>query len=189
MILLQLVTETHPHAKVALPVAASLAALDICRRAGVPVTITKFSSADLMEVASNGEITFAANQAGGFIFPDFLPAFDAAATLVQLVSMLAVTGSSLSKMVRDLPPVHIAHQTVVTPWEQKGLVMRTLVEQMQERDLVLIDGVKIPEDGGWALVIPDPEEPLTHIWAEGSSEIRSRILADQYAVRLQELLR
>ena len=47
----------------------------------------------------------------------------------------------------------------MTPWEQKGLVMRTLVEQLGDRDLVLVDGVKVPEEDGWALVLPDPEEP------------------------------
>ena len=39
----------------------------------------------LMEVASTGGVTFAASQMGGFIFPRFLPAFDAVATLVHLL--------------------------------------------------------------------------------------------------------
>ena len=47
--------------------------------------------------------------------------------------------------------------------------MRTLVERSQGRDLVLVDGVKVIEDDGWALVVPDPEEPLTHVWAEAPS--------------------
>ena len=123
------------------------------------------------------------------MWPDFLPAYDATATLVELVSMLGSTGQSLSKLVRSLPPVHIAHETVMTPWEQKGMVMRTIVEQLDGRELVLIDGVKVVEDDGWALVLPDPDEPLTHIWAEGPSEARARARAQQYAVRLRQLLR
>ena len=66
-----------------------------------------------------------------------------------------------------LPRVHVAHETVVTPWEQKGLVMRTLVELSKDRDVVLVDGVKVLHDDGWALALPDPEEPITHVWAEG----------------------
>ena len=69
----------------------------------------------------------------------------------------------------------------MTPWEQKGMVMRTLVEQLGDRELVLVDGVKVPEDDGWALVLPDPEEPVTHVWAEGPSEARRA--ADGPAVR------
>ena len=189
LVLLRLVVETQPEPKVAMPVAVSMAAEQICAEAGVPVTFTKLSSAHLMEVAASGGVTFAASQSGGFLFPEFLPAYDAAATLIELVAMLGATGQTLSKMVRALPRVHIVHEAVMTPWEQKGMIMRTLVEQLGERDLVLVDGVKVPEDGGWALVLPDPEEPVTHVWAEGPSEASARSMAQQYAVRLRQLLR
>ena len=67
--------------------------------------------------------------------------------------------------------------------------MRTLVERSQGRDLVLVDGVKIIEDDGWALVLPDPEEPVTHVWAEAGSEAAAQTRVQQYAVRLEHLLR
>jgi len=189
LVLLQLVVEAHPGAGVALPVAVSRAAERICEQAGSPITYTKLSSAHLMEVASGGGIAFAASQAGGFLWPDFLPAYDAAATLVELVSMLARKGRPLSEYVQALPTVSIAHESVVTPSEQKGMVMRMLVEQLDGRNLVLVDGVKILEEEGWALVLPDPEDPLTHVWAEGSGEAQSRSRAQQYAVRIRQLLR
>jgi mannose-1-phosphate guanylyltransferase / phosphomannomutase len=189
LLMLRLVIETQPRPRVALPVAVSRSAEQMCTEAGVPLTFTKLSSAHLMEVAASGGVTFAASQSGGFLFPDFLPAYDAAATLVELVAMLGATAQPLSKLVQSLPPVNIVHESVVTPWEQKGMVMRTLVEQLAGRDLVLVDGVKVREEDGWALVLPDPEEPVTHVWAEGRSESRARALAQQYAVRLRQLLR
>ncbi len=189
LVLLRLVVETQPDPRVALPVAVSRAAEAICAEAGAAITFTKLSSAHLMDVASQGGITFAASQSGGFIWPAFLPAYDATATLVELVSMLSATGQTLSKLTHALPPVHIAHEEVMTPWELKGLVMRTLVEQLGDRDLILIDGVKVPEEGGWALVLPDPEEPVTHVWAEGPSDASARSRAEQYAIRIRQLLR
>jgi mannose-1-phosphate guanylyltransferase/phosphomannomutase len=187
--LLQLVVETRPQARVALPVAVSRWAERLCEQAGVPIVFTKLSAANLMEVAASGEVDFAASQSGGFMWPEFLPAYDAAATLVELVSMLSVTSQPLSKIVDALPAVHIAHEAVMTPWEQKGMVMRTLVEQLDGQDLVLVDGVKVAAEDGWALVLPDPEDPVTHVWAEGPSEARARARAQQYAVRLRQLLR
>ena len=77
-----------------------------------------------------------------------------------------------SEVVAALPRIHIAHESVVTPWEQKGLVMRTIVEQAKDRETVLVDGVKVLHDDGWALVLPDPEEPVTHVWAEGAERHR-----------------
>ena len=118
--------------------------------------------------------------------PRFLPAYDAAATLVMLV-MLAASGESLSKLVRTLPPVHVAHVTVPTPWEPKGLVMRSLVEQTDDREMVLVDGIKVLEARGWALVLPDPEEPVTHIWAEAATEEGAAGRAQSYAALLGDL--
>jgi mannose-1-phosphate guanylyltransferase/phosphomannomutase len=85
--------------------------------------------------------------------------------------------------------VHIVHDEVPTPWERKGAVMRELVEQNADRDLVLVDGVKVVHERGWALVLPDPEEPLTHVWAESSSDQEARRLAQEYTRRLRQLLR
>ncbi|MGH9081070.1 MAG: mannose-1-phosphate guanyltransferase, partial [Acidimicrobiales bacterium] len=189
LVLLTLVTAAHPGARVALPVAASRAAEEICRRAGADIVWTKLSASHLMEVARSQRITMAASQSGGFIFPHFLPAYDAAATLVNLLALLAPTGRKLSELVAELPAVHIAHQAVHTPWDQKGMVMRTLVERSQGRDLVLVDGVKIMEVDGWALVLPDPEEPLTHIWVEGPNDAEALARAQEYAVRLEQLVR
>jgi len=189
LVLLTLVTESHPGARVALPVAASGAAEEICRKAGAEIFWTKLSASHLMEVARSEKVTLAASQSGGFIFPAFLPAFDGAATLVNLLAMLTTARRRLSDMVAALPPVRIAHQAVHTPWDQKGMLMRTLVERSQGRELVLVDGVKVIEDDGWALVLPDPEEPLTHVWAEAPSASAAEARVQEYTTRLEQLMR
>jgi len=188
LLLVDLVSSTVPSAKVALPVAAPTAAERIAASAGATITWTKLSASHLMEVASGGEVCFAASQLGGYIFPGFLPAFDAVATLVHLLAMLASTGERMSKLTEALPPVHIAHEEVVTPWEQKGAVMRTAVERARGRPVILVDGVKLPEQDGWTLVLPDPEEPLTHVWAEGPSAAAARARAQEQTVRIRQSL-
>jgi len=189
LVLLTLVTDAHPGARVALPVAVSLAAEEICRRSDTEIVWTKLATSHLMEVASTEDVILGVSQHAGFIFPGFMPAFDAAATLVNLLALLTRTGRPLSDLVRTLPRVHIAHQSVHTPWEQKGTVMRNLVEHSEGRDLVLVDGVKVLEPDGWALILPDPEEPVTHVWAEAGSDAQAGARAQEYAVRIRQLLR
>ncbi|MGH9006421.1 MAG: sugar phosphate nucleotidyltransferase, partial [Acidimicrobiales bacterium] len=188
LVLLHLVTSNEKDARVVLPVAAPNAATAICEEAGATVTYAKLTSSHLMELAARPGVAFAANQSGGFIWPRFLPAYDAAATLVMLVEMLVASGEPLSKLVRSLPPVHVTHATVPTPWESKGLVMRNLVERTADRETVLVDGVKVLEAGGWALVLPDPEEPVTHIWAEAPTEEGATARAESYAALIGDLL-
>ena len=108
---------------------------------------------------------------------------------MKLLELLALEDTTLSAVRESLPRTHLAHETVVTPWEQKGLVMRTLVELSKDRRLELIDGVKVLHDDGWVLALPDPEEPVTHIWAEGADGPSARSLAQEYVRRIRQTLR
>ncbi|CAN5514168.1 mannose-1-phosphate guanyltransferase [soil metagenome] len=175
--------------RIALPVSVTSAARALATEHGVTVLPTKTSTPALMDAATTPGVGFAASGDGGFILPGFLPAFDAAATLVKVLELLAVTEQRLSKVVAGLPRVHLAHETVVTPWEQKGLVMRSLVEHSKDRELELVDGVKVLHGDSWALALPDPEDPVTHIWAEAPSDGDARRLAQEYARRIRQLLR
>ena len=58
--------------------------------------------------------------------------------------MLAATGESLTKLAARLPTVHIAHEEVVTPWEQKGTVMRIAVERPGARPSCSSTGSRSP---------------------------------------------
>jgi mannose-1-phosphate guanylyltransferase / phosphomannomutase len=174
---------------VALPVNVSQACEALVKPHGVRVRYTKTSTPALMEAATEPGVGFAASTDGGYILPGFLPAFDAAASLVKVLELLALEGSRLSEIVDDLPRVHVVRETVVTPWEQKGVVMRRLVEQAKDHQLVLVDGVKVLHPGGWALALPDPEEPLTTVWAEAATDAEARRLAQEYARRIRQMLR
>jgi mannose-1-phosphate guanylyltransferase/phosphomannomutase len=173
---------------IALPVRITMHAGEITGRHGKHVRHTKISTSALMDAASEPGVGFAADGDGGFILPGFLPAFDAAAALVKMLDLLARAGKRLSKVRDSLPRVHMTHETVVTPWEQKGLVMRSLVETAS-RELVLVDGVKVLHDDGWVLALPDPEEPVTHVWAEATSDSDARRLAQEYVRRIRQMVR
>ena len=67
--------------------------------------------------------------------------------------------------------------------------MRTLVERSGDRELVLVDGVKVRHDDGWVLALPDPEEPVTHVWAEADSDGDARRLAQEYVRRIRQMMR
>ena len=124
---------------------------------------------------------------GGFIVPHFLPAYDAMASFAKMLELLARTGTKLSKVVNGLPRSHVVRESVPTPWEQKGTVMRSLMEQADGM-LVLVDGVKMQYDDGWALVLPDPEEPVTHVWAEAPSDGDARRRVQEHVGRIRRLL-
>jgi len=92
-------------------------------------------------------------------------------------------------VVGHLPRTHVVHDSVVTPWDQKGMVMRSLVEMSKDREVQLIDGVKVRHENGWVLALPDPEEAITHVYAEGPTDAEAKGLAKEYVRRIRQLLR
>jgi mannose-1-phosphate guanylyltransferase / phosphomannomutase len=185
--LVSLVCQTKPGARIALPVAVSREAERLAQEAGATIVWTKLAAASLMEVASAGTVDFAASQEGGYIWPSFLPAYDAAGTLVHLLDLLAATDRPLSAVVADIREPHIAHEAVPTPWERKGTVMRGAIERAKDQEVVLVDGVKVLYPDGWALIVPDPELPLTHVWAEGATDTDARRLVAIHAGQVAEM--
>jgi mannose-1-phosphate guanylyltransferase/phosphomannomutase len=75
------------------------------------------------------------------------------------------------------------------PWSLKGLVMRELSERIKDNRIDLADGIRVEDDGGWAQFVPDPDEPLFHIYAEGHSDEESAELLSRYRGLLDEVLR
>lgn len=173
---------------IAVPVNVSERAAQLARAHGVNVATTKMSTAALMAVANQPGVGFATDGAGGYILPGFLSAFDGAGALLKMLDLLGRSRRPLSEVADALPPVHLVHDTVVTPWDQKGMVMRTLME-LAGRDVELVDGVKLRSGDGWVLALPDPEEPITHLWAESSTDSEARRLVQEYARRVRQLVR
>jgi mannose-1-phosphate guanylyltransferase/phosphomannomutase len=190
MAFIELSNQAGETGRVALPVTASDRTVLRCRERGVDLVLTPLSPSGLLQAAASGGVSFASDQRGGYVFPAFLPAFDAAAALARLVSLLEQSPTTLADIVDATPPMPILQDDVPTPMEQKGLIMRTLMEQLSEEgaELVLVDGIKVVSDEGWALVVPDPVDPVTHVWAEGSSPAGSRSLAATYVERITRML-
>jgi mannose-1-phosphate guanylyltransferase/phosphomannomutase len=163
---------------IALPVSASREVARLAEEGGLEVIWTKTHPVALMEAAAGGSVRFAGTPEGALIFPDFLPAADAMMALVKLLEHRAKVDRPLSSMIAPLPKAHLVHETVPCPWELKGTVMRQVMEQAASVERVeLLDGVKAYQGDDWVLVLPDPEQPVVHVWAEAGSESGARALA------------
>jgi mannose-1-phosphate guanylyltransferase/phosphomannomutase len=162
---------------IALPVNASREVARIAKEHGLRVKWTKASLAALMEAAATGDVRFAGSPDGSLIFPEFLPAPDGMTTLAKILEFRAQAGEPFSTLLQPLPSVYCVHQSVPCPWEQKGAVMREIIERASGDRVELIDGVKVFHGEDWVLVLPDPGQPVVHIWAEADSDAKARALA------------
>jgi mannose-1-phosphate guanylyltransferase / phosphomannomutase len=158
----------------------------IAAKHGGKVLRCKVDSHDLMNAAAREGVILAADGGGNFIFPEFQPAIDGLMATAKLLEFLAREQTSLAEVIASLPSYHVSHSLVSCPWEAKGRVMRLLNQQYKDRRAELIDGIKIllGEDE-WVLILPDPDFPRFHVYAEARDSAQAKELADRY-VRIVE---
>ncbi|MCA1727066.1 MAG: NTP transferase domain-containing protein [Actinobacteria bacterium] len=182
-----IVARMHDAPRFAAPVSVSSAFGEIARSAGGSIEWTRIAPAALMSAALESDVDMAADAAGGFIFPEFLPSFDGVFSLAKLLELLARAHVRLSEVVDALPPVHIVRLDVPLPWEEKGTVMRRLLEEQNGGALDVTDGMKAFRGESWVLVVPDPQDPVVRVWAEAGTLESAGRLAAEFAARVDEL--
>jgi mannose-1-phosphate guanylyltransferase/phosphomannomutase len=184
LLFLRLLGSNGRRGKLAFPVTVTSQVERLVENSELEVVRTPTSLPELTRAAAEGGVVFAGAVGGGYVFPDFLPGYDAVASLAKLLELLAPVNRPVSELVSELPEATLVHHQVPCPWALKGLVMRMLNERLAGRDLDLIDGIKLFDERGWAQVLPDPDEPILHLYAEGET----RELSEELAREMRELV-
>ncbi len=188
LLYLRLMGSNGRRGKLAFPITVTSAVDRVVEGSGLEIVRTGASSADLTKQAAENDVIFAGAVGGGYVFPEFLPAYDAVAALCKLLELLAPMRQPLSTLVEELPRSTLVHRQVACPWALKGLVMRVLTERLKGRDVDLTDGIKVFDERGWAQVLPDPDEPIVHIYAEGETDEVSGELEAELHQLVEEIM-
>ncbi len=167
LLFLRLLSNAKGQGKLAFPITVTSQVDRIVEGSGLDVVRTSTSLADLTRAAAQDGVVFAGTLSGGYVFPDFLPAYDAGASLCKLFELLSPESEPLSTLVAQLPVSTLVHWELPCPWAYKGLVMRVLGERLKGREVDLLDGIKLSDERGWGQVVPDADEPSLHLYAEG----------------------
>jgi mannose-1-phosphate guanylyltransferase/phosphomannomutase len=188
LLFLRLIGSNGRRGKLAFPITVTSQVDRMLEGSGLEVVRTPASLGDLTKAAAEDGVIFAGAVGGGYVFPEFLPAYDATASLCKLLELLAPVRRPLSELVADLPAPTLVHRQLPCPWALKGVVMRVLTERLRERELDLTDGIKVFDERGWAQILPDPDEPLMHIYAEGRTEEDSKLLEAEFRSMVEEIM-
>ncbi len=188
LLFLRLIGSSGMRGKVAVPITVTSQVERLAAESELEVVRTPASLAELTKAATEDGVIFAGAVGGGYVFPRFLPAYDAVAALCNLLELLASVEQPISTLVADLPASTVVHRQLACPWALKGLVMRVLTERLKGRELDLRDGIKVLDERGWAQVLPDPDEPLIHVYAEGESDEVSEELESELHGLVDEIM-
>ncbi|MDD2554456.1 MAG: nucleotidyltransferase, partial [Desulfotomaculaceae bacterium] len=90
-------------------------------------------------------------------------------------------------LVDEIPQFFMTSRDVPVSWEAKGKVIRRLVQDPPASQFETLDGIKIFHPDGWALVLPDPDEPVCRVFSEGSTMEIAESLTDMYIKKINEI--
>jgi mannose-1-phosphate guanylyltransferase/phosphomannomutase len=188
LLFLSLLASNGRSGKVALPITTTSQADAVLDGSDLEIVRTGASLPDLTKVATGAGFVFGGAVGGGYVFPEFLPAYDAVASLCKLLELLAPVERPLSELVAELPRPMLVKRDLACPWALKGLVMRVLAERAQGREIDTLDGIKVFDERGWTQVLPDPDEPVVHLYAEGESPDASGEMLDELQELVEEIM-
>lgn len=180
----KLFLETHVQREpytIAVPVQATQEIEMIANGHNVQIKRIRSSHGGMMEATRDSQVLFVGGTRGGFIFPEFLSASDGMFTACKLLEMVAATGYTLSDLDRTLPKRHLLQQSVPCAWESKGTVMRRAMEHSENKQRLLVDGVKILDGTVSILLVPDREEATFTVTAEADTADKAQRELDRYA--------
>lgn len=173
---------------IAVPVTASSVVDRIGAGCDREVRRTGTSRRALSSAALDPGIGFAGSRRGGYVFSEFLAAYDAVMSLGMLLRMLDHQETTLDDVVQLLPDFYLRAEAVFCPFDRKGAVMRTVtaVGQLSQADVV--EGVRIATDDGWALVLPHATEAVVNVYVEGSSCESADVTLARYVEMVEDAI-
>lgn len=185
-----LVMKSRTVKELAVPVTASRSIEEMAEKYQVKVKRSRIDNRSLIEEAAGETVAFVASRRGGYIFPEFQPAFDAMLSITKILELMALTGSKLGGISSEIPKSRMVKRNIPCPWSKKGLVLRTLMEQTKDHpEKQFIDGIKLFYGRDWVQVLPDPNRELFHINAEADDLNRAQELVNEYTRKIEECLK
>jgi mannose-1-phosphate guanylyltransferase/phosphomannomutase len=184
----------HLHARGGLPgpvVVPSVATSLVERVAGPALEVHRapYGAAAFEAAVQASAATLAIRPGQAAVLPAISPGPDAIATLIRLLGLLAQTGGdTLGAALAAVPQPAVLHVQVPCGWAAKGTVMRRLIEHSRRRRTDTADGLRVYHRDGWVQVVPDVEDPLLHVFAEGRTPEAAERLRDRYVGVVSDLL-
>jgi mannose-1-phosphate guanylyltransferase/phosphomannomutase len=176
---------------VVLPINLSHEYIRLVEENGGSVEMSRTGPDNVAIKAARSRADLAGLADGRYIFPAFLPAPDCFMTLARALEAFRDEPLSETRAKFGERFGNVARERLECPWAAKGRVMRGLAERFGgDPDAILTDGVKLNVEGGWVLMLPDPDNPLFYVYAEpdGTNGARPKELMGEYVELVRSLI-
>ncbi|MGF1671825.1 MAG: phosphoglucomutase/phosphomannomutase family protein, partial [Balneolaceae bacterium] len=160
---------------------------------GLPVKVTPIGFKYIAEIILKENVLVGGEESGGIAVNGHIPERDGIYIGLLITEMMVKSGKKLSELVQELfdefGPHAYYRSDLHTENHKKEAMMHWCTEKkikelagLKVKEWQFTDGIKhIMEDDSWLLVRPSGTEPVLRIYAESTSELKSKKLVDAAA--------
>ncbi|HOL39657.1 MAG TPA: mannose-1-phosphate guanyltransferase [Dictyoglomaceae bacterium] len=181
-----LTLKVYPQSQIVVPVTISNSIEKIANMLGGRIIRSKTSPSELTRTTLRSGAKFGASE-DGFIYPEFQASFDGIYALIKFLELYSKVNISLSDIISQISKLYKIKTTVDCLWENKGKIMRRLIEENADNNIDYTDGIKINYANSWILVIPHPEDPAFLLYAEAPSLKEAQNLLEEFGEKIKNL--
>ncbi|MCX7846331.1 MAG: sugar phosphate nucleotidyltransferase [Dictyoglomaceae bacterium] len=178
--------KNSPGSQIVVPVTVSHVVEKIADSEGGKVYRCKTSPSEFMKTTLRIGANFSASE-DGTIYPEFQPSFDGIFAFIKTLELISKTKLNLDELFLSLPNLYKVKGIVECSMENKGKIMRKIIEENIDKSIDYTDGIKIFFGESWVLILPHSEEPAFEIYAEASSLIEAQELLKNFSDRIKVL--
>ncbi|UCE96666.1 MAG: phosphoglucosamine mutase [Candidatus Bathyarchaeota archaeon] len=179
--------QTNPGAIIVTPVSSSQVVKDVAEKYDGKLTWTKVGSTIVSHTMKKLKAKLGGEENGGVFYGPHQPVRDGAMTVALVLHIMAKDDRALSRLLDELPRYYLEKDKIRCPNEQKPLVLRKLVAELESRKPETIDGLKLWfPDKSSILLRPSGTEPIYRFYAEAKTKERASMLVKEYKQKVQQ---
>ncbi len=154
--------------KIVIPVSAPNVLNKLAKKYNKDIVYAKIENNDFMKEISKNNCT-----------QQFILHFDAIGSLVHLLVFLSNQNQTLSSISNQAADYFLTYDKVECVHSEKGSIIKKLIEEFEGYETDLTEGIKIFDERGWVLVVPDSTLSAVNIISEGYNiEAANELSAD-----------
>ena len=163
-----IIMKSFPSATIYTPISSPDSIDILAEKYGATIHRTKLSPPSIMnELSKRDELMYQ---------KQFIYRFDAVGALIMLIDYLGENNIALESLLKEIPDSHIINSSVSCPASRQEDVLKRFSSHYNISDSSISDGIKIPFENGWVVIVPSRSNSSINVISHGISEEYAREL-------------
>jgi phosphomannomutase len=165
----------------------SRASEDIAKYYNCPFIRSKVGEINVVEEMIAQEAIIGGEGNGGVILPELHLGRDAPLAVAFTLQLLLESKGTVSELVQSLPRYHMVKEKINIEGRNPDKIIKKLIDQVADKKVNLLDGLKIDEEDYWVHLRKSNTEPIIRIIAEAKSVKAVKSVIQEYSAIIAKL--